>query len=221
MSTKNPRASESEPVDHRRTCARLEVRIRPGDDYSCPLTLPLTSCHCGAEPGPVLADEPVDGIEFTRGTEECLIDFVLADGEVVSKSGPSRRSPCLCDAFQRRRCVPKYGRIEDGWLHATTHVKSHEQIRPLVADLRALADRVVVDRLVVAEPDGHHDPVLFDRATLTEKQREAVEAAVERGYYSTESDVRLAEIADDLGISQSALSERLRTAQSKLITDLF
>lgn len=221
MSTTDPRAGETEPVDHRRTRTRLEIRIRPGDDYSCPLTLPLGSCHCGSEPDPALADGAVDDVEFTRGAEECLVDFVLASGEVVSKSGPPRRSPCLCDAFQRRRCVPQYDRIEDGWVHASTHVEGHERISPLVADLRAIADRVVVDRLVVAERDGSHDPVLFDRATLTDKQREAVEAAVERGYYANGSDVRLADVADDLGISQSALSERLRTAHSKLITDLF
>jgi predicted DNA binding protein len=33
--------------------------------------------------------------------------------------------------------------------------------------------------------------------------------------------VRLRELADELEISKSALSQRLRTAQAKLVTDVF
>nr|WP_161945954.1 helix-turn-helix domain-containing protein [Halalkaliarchaeum desulfuricum] len=90
-----------------------------------------------------------------------------------------------------------------------------------MSELKSVVEAVVVDRLVVTEPGNCNNLVLFDRSTLTEKQREAVEAAIERGYFSSGTDVCLEEIARDLDIGKSALSERLRTAQSKLVTNLF
>ena len=45
--------------------------------------------------------------------------------------------------------------------------------------------------------------------------------AVVRGYFDAGCDVELGELAAELGISKSALSQRLRTAQAKLVTDVF
>jgi predicted DNA binding protein len=45
---------------------------------------------------------------------------------------------------------------------------------------------------------------------LSNEQREALVLALQRGYYDTPSEVTLSDIADDLGISQQALSNRIR-----------
>ncbi|MDR5674081.1 helix-turn-helix domain-containing protein [Halalkaliarchaeum sp. AArc-GB] len=202
-------------------CARLELRLRPGPAYSCPLTRPFGSP--GGEPRTSrrLEGTEVSDIQFARSESGCLIDFVLESGEVVSMSGREENASCLCDTFQRFDCVPKYTGVSDGWLHVTTHISDRNGIRPLVTELKSTVESVAVDRLVVSEPGNCGDLVLFDRSTLTEKQREAVEVAVERGYFKSGADVHLEEIAGELDISKSALSERLRTAQSKLVTDLF
>ncbi|MFW5919591.1 MAG: helix-turn-helix domain-containing protein [Halanaeroarchaeum sp.] len=59
-----------------------------------------------------------------------------------------------------------------------------------------------------------------DDVTLTEKQREAVQTAVDRGYYDRPRDASLGDLADELGVTRSALSQRLNAVESKLITDL-
>lgn len=52
---------------------------------------------------------------------------------------------------------------------------------------------------------------------LTDGQREAMILAYDRGYYSSPRDTTLAEIADDLGISQQALGARLRRGNRRLV----
>ncbi|QLG27411.1 helix-turn-helix domain-containing protein [Halorarum halophilum] len=52
---------------------------------------------------------------------------------------------------------------------------------------------------------------------LTDGQREAMILAYDRGYYNSPRDTTLAEIADDLGISQQALGARLRRGNRRLI----
>lgn len=52
---------------------------------------------------------------------------------------------------------------------------------------------------------------------LTPKQREALVAAVEAGLYEIPQDTTMDEIADTLGISQQALSKRLRRAHGTLV----
>jgi len=63
--------------------------------------------------------------------------------------------------------------------------------------------------------------VTLDLHEITEKQREAVAKAVSEGYYSTPRETSVDELADDFGISTSALSQRLKAVESKLATAAF
>lgn len=53
---------------------------------------------------------------------------------------------------------------------------------------------------------------------LTEKQHEALVEACKAGYFRSPAEASLSEIAVDLGISQQALSQRLRHGQEALVT---
>jgi predicted DNA binding protein len=59
--------------------------------------------------------------------------------------------------------------------------------------------------------------VRIDLNELTAKQQQALELAVEAGYYERPRDVDLGELGEQLGISKSAVSQRLRAAERKLI----
>jgi predicted DNA binding protein len=59
--------------------------------------------------------------------------------------------------------------------------------------------------------------VTIDLGVLTAKQREALELALERGYYERPRDATLSDLAELLGITKSAVSQRLRSAESKLV----
>ncbi len=52
---------------------------------------------------------------------------------------------------------------------------------------------------------------------LTEKQREALELAVRRGYYEDGSEVTLKQLADELGIARSTIGEHLKRAESEAV----
>ena len=55
------------------------------------------------------------------------------------------------------------------------------------------------------------------RCVLTEKQRRTVMAAFEAGYYDVPRKATTEEIADELGVSHQALSERFRRAHAELV----
>lgn len=52
---------------------------------------------------------------------------------------------------------------------------------------------------------------------LTSQQRETLLRAYERGYYSVPREVTAVDLADEMGISDQSLSERLRRAHARLV----
>lgn len=60
-------------------------------------------------------------------------------------------------------------------------------------------------------------PIQGEGYDLTDPQREALELAFERGYFDSPRATSLEDLADELGISQQALSSRLRRAHRRLI----
>ena len=63
-------------------------------------------------------------------------------------------------------------------------------------------------------------PCSLDIGSLTQKQLEAARTAVEVGYYENPREARLSDLADRLGISESAVSQRLTTVERKLMLAL-
>lgn len=60
-------------------------------------------------------------------------------------------------------------------------------------------------------------PIQGEGYELTERQREALVLAYERGYFDSPRRTSLGEIADELGITQQSLSSRLRRGHRRLI----
>lgn len=75
----------------------------------------------------------------------------------------------------------------------------------------------VVTRDIRRTADSAEGHVSIDLGELTAKQKQALELAVESGYYKRPRDVDLGELGAQLGISKSAVSQRLRSAERKLI----
>lgn len=55
------------------------------------------------------------------------------------------------------------------------------------------------------------------RLDLSEAQREALVLAVQRGYFATPSETSLGELADELDITQQALSNRIRRGNEQIL----
>jgi len=184
---------------------RVDLDVDPTGDSGCPI---VTEADEAAE----VAVHPVG--------DECVVDVTTPDGDVRSGTGEVG-DDCLCHAFSRLGYAPHFRRVEDGTVLVTAYVDDRDAVRRLVEALRGVVDRVRLVRLAVVEGADATEQVTFDLSALTPKQRRGLELAVVRGYFDDDRDVRLSELADELGISKSALSQRLRTAQAKLVTDVF
>ena len=55
---------------------------------------------------------------------------------------------------------------------------------------------------------------------LTPKQREALVAALEAGFYEIPQDATMSDVADAVGISQQSLSQRLRRAHGNVVSNV-
>ena len=54
-------------------------------------------------------------------------------------------------------------------------------------------------------------------STLTKRQHEVVSHAAKRGYYESDSEVTLRELADELGMARSTLGEHLQRAEEEIM----
>lgn len=77
-----------------------------------------------------------------------------------------------------------------------------------------------LERIGTGRGSERSEMVLIDLGVLTPRQREVARHAIQRGYYSADGDTA-AELADDLGITKTTLSEHLRTVREKIGRQLF
>ena len=90
------------------------------------------------------------------------------------------------------------------------------------ADIQTAIDSVPDDARVEIEAVGG-TTVTADgvRGRLTDRQRDAVEAAIELGYYDTPRKATSEDIARELDCATSTAAEHLRKAESMVMVDLF
>ncbi|WP_408957160.1 helix-turn-helix domain-containing protein [Natrinema sp. 74] len=102
-------------------------------------------------------------------------------------------------------------RATDGWWRVTVRYRDRDTLcnaydrlidRGVNADLRRVTD--------VTDADDHE-------TRLTPEQQEALEAALEHGYFEIPRGISMEELAAELGISHQALSERFRRAYETLV----
>lgn len=101
----------------------------------------------------------------------------------------------------------------EGWWQARVRYRDREAL--------CLAHDRLVDRGVGVDLRRVTDvtPGSPTRTNLTDEQREALEAALERGYFEIPREISMAELAAEIGISHQALSERLRRAYGALVDE--
>jgi len=73
--------------------------------------------------------------------------------------------------------------------------------------------------IVNLRQQGGPDPDAPDPGALTDQQREALVAAYENGYFQVPRSVSMDDLASEFGISDSALSQRIRRGTAALIAE--
>lgn len=107
-------------------------------------------------------------------------------------------------------------RSESSPLYLTIRLSDRDAIRLLATITRN--EGYDFEIIAIADPrDSETDAVVIDLSSLTEKQREALKIAHDIGHYSGPRGGNLEIIADELNISKSAASQRLRSAEARII----
>ncbi|AOW79818.1 transcriptional regulator [Halodesulfurarchaeum formicicum] len=140
--------------------------------------------------------------------------------KLVRISAP-RPDSCICTAFQEQDFTPQIQGYTKETVIITTTFSSRERFKSLVTDLKGLAEQVCVVRLQKvnleeAEPQRHR----VDTSTLTETQREFLQLALAKGYFESPREISQAELADELDISPSMVSRRVRAIEQRLFSQL-
>lgn len=136
-----------------------------------------------------------------------------AGGRQYQKS--SVEGPCICPVFASGDCISRLEGVRNGQIIAVLTVPDRAALREIMQELEAVGATVDVEWLV--SRDRPEATTEIDVSGITDKQREAVETALEIGYYETPRQADLGAVADRLDISESATSQRLNAAETKLV----
>lgn len=179
--------------------------------------------HCALDD---LPGEIVDAdIRFQDG--ECHCDVALQtadDGEsrmVRTHVSESICSHCPGVRLPRFDCIPQFVETDNGAFVIRTFASDSETIADLVEELRQCCESVRLESLT----GGDNEEVFtesrdLDLSTLTDKQRTALEEAIDCGYYQSESGCGLDCVAKKLDVSRSAVSQRLGRAEERIMRQL-
>jgi predicted DNA binding protein len=114
--------------------------------------------------------------------------------------------------------------IRGGWEHHTIFSNSRESLQKLVKDIESAGGEAKVSSIHPMSAKGKWEqilPVSSLLAGLTEKQINAISAAVEMGYFEEPSKISAEDLSKMMGVSRSTFSEHLRKAQMKILNNLF
>ncbi len=105
-------------------------------------------------------------------------------------------------------------------LQVVLEATDHEALRVL---LRTVQEKSIEATVASIEPATltSTTAVTVNLDILTEKQRETLALALSKGYYERPRQTDLTALADQLDISKSAVSQRIRNAEIKLIKRAF
>ena len=206
MTAERPPAVEESSTDGPQQI-QVDLRVEAESGVECPLF-----------DGP---DDVADA-RVTTVDDRYVVDIVPADGPdggTVRRATGAIDDGCPCRVFGQVGCVPHVRAVRGRTLFVTAYVDDRSDVRELVAALRERVGPVTLERLGVVDGPDSADRASVDLGSITAKQREAMEMAVRHGYF--EGETTLGEMAEELGISKSALSQRLRTGQAKLVRSIF
>lgn len=126
---------------------------------------------------------------------------------------------CACECIERFDCPVIDLHAEDGALHLVFHAPDMETLQGAMGALRERYPGLDVQRLLRSREGeaGEEKLVFVDRSRLTARQREVLETAHGMGYFDHPKRANAGEVADELGITTSTLTEHLSAAQRKLL----
>ncbi len=163
-------------------------------------------------------------VRFEDG--DCRVDIDLREEtETGTQEGTKQFSSAICahcprDIFSAYGCIPRYLSVQPGSFVVETYMTESDSVSSFVSDLTERCEDVSLRSLTRTDQTEYAEECSVDLSQLTAKQREAAHRAKELGYYDAGSDVGIETVASDLGISNSAASQRLTRATANVFRQL-
>lgn len=173
-------------------------------------------------------DGDIADVELQFPDGECFCDVTVCrnDGndqcvDIVHHSRDICEN-CPGIIFSDYGLVPHFLERNDEDFIVRSYLPSNHQLSELVEDLRRVSHSVRVLRILNLHDTGIDSRAReVDMTQLTEKQREALEFAYNRGYYQSPPEISMAELAREFDISEAAFSQRLARAERTVFGELF
>ncbi len=126
---------------------------------------------------------------------------------------------CPTAVFSAYGCIPHFLREGDGSFFIKTFLPSSAIVSDLVSELTEIGSTV---RLVSMTHTGSGQELTeeiyeVDVSVLTPKQRDALQLAIDSGYYDSGDEPSMASLAEQFDISTSAFSQRLSRAEQNVM----
>lgn len=163
---------------------------------------------CGCPLMELDAESVQQTLSHCDGGCDCRLVFDTGDGACYEETEAT--CTCPCPTFEEYDCVNELLEVKDGSLLFSVTIPDRSVLAPLIEGLRETNADVSVHRILTAGDEEESAP------DITEKQREAFLIAVERGYYERPRGATLDDLADELGITSSAVSQRLTAVKRRL-----
>ena len=192
---------------------RITIKLELGPN--CPLRDPPDDVH---------------DIELQLLDSGCQTDFVIkSDSEEggyhvrheVTNRDEDCFQDCVCYQFQKYNCVPRILKATEQSTYFATYLRDREMGSQLINDLKAVCDSVQLVQLSSNNEKIRSQITEVDCSALTEKQKLALRMATDADYFVPGDGGTLVELAEELDISASALSQRISRAEAELLEQIF
>lgn len=112
--------------------------------------------------------------------------------------------------------------IRNGWEHWTLYLDEDDDLSEVVESLEAAGnDTELVRDVSLDELDGEEHLALSRLLEdLTERQQEVLAVATDMRYYDAGSNVRVEDVADEIGLAQTTTWEHLSRAEEKVMAEV-
>lgn len=187
-------------------------------------------------------DGDIRFIDVTPSGDTCVTEFVTEDMEdtcrdIIDRGGAcdcddteidrvddavvrasiATGSRCICEIFREHGCTPRIRGVATDTIEIETLLPDRETLCEIIQDLDEVSSRVQVTRIQEIDPNGEsRRSATVDLAGLTEKQCHCLQVALENGFFDAPRGISQAELAEELDISPSAVSRRLRSIQKRV-----
>lgn len=205
----HPGATQDEGMINNSEYLQARFMIEPSSDGNCQV---MECSRSGAD-----VKQKLSGCQ--GGSTTCLASVTDIDGHQRFIEQTVDHF-CICPVLSDYECIASIETVDPPNFVVSLTAPDREIFTSIVDELRE-AD--AIPRLVQisnSSDQSELQPIEFAIDSITEKQREAIRIAVERGYYEKPRGATLADLAAELDISRSAVSQRLTAVESKMVYKL-